>query len=158
MVTLVRPSVTMQPLSRVRWSVTGRCSRGWSWSSRLSSGPPQLDLLLFLPPPLLLALLLLEKACLRWPSSVLNHHRTSCRHARFLGLLSQTRVSLVPTRASPKELQTLELFWCLLSGPGPPPSTAWASLRRDPHRGFCQIPSPTLKLRPVCLSRLRLPP
>lgn len=80
----------------------------------------QLALLLFLVAQrLVLPLLQLEKVCLRCPSSVRNHPRTFCRHARFPGPLNRPRARLVPstrgpTRATPKELQTLELFWRLV--------------------------------------------
>lgn len=112
----------MQMFVSSRWSVTRPCSREWSWSSRLSTGP-QGPLAL---PPLLLQQ---EKICLRWPSSVLNHHRTFCRRAQFPGLLNRTRTRLFPGRAAPKERRTPELYWHLVSGP------ALASLSLDPYRG-----------------------
>lgn len=34
-----RARLTCSSLCPVRWSVSGPCSREWSWSSRLSSGP-----------------------------------------------------------------------------------------------------------------------
>lgn len=121
-VTMSRPSLNMQLFVSSRWSVTRPCSREWSWSSRLSTGPQG-------PLALLLLLLQQEKICLKWPSSVLNHHRTFCRHAQFPGLLSRTKTRLFPGRAAPKELRTLELYWHLVSGP------ALASLSLDPYRG-----------------------